>query len=266
MTAPDTAVTMDELEATAGSAAPAAPDLTKITLTGDDLPEPIKGKSVADMVAYTRGLQEALRTSETARQQSENVAKLATSRVGELASQPAPAPAPAPELSDDDLNKMYEENPIQAIRMMNQQAIRKAAAMFETRLEPLFNGTASSAEAQAKQKYTTEFGLFGDEIKELVERIPNKAAMSSSQGWDDLISYVRGRPGNHERLMAHHKDAEALQRRTEAQKRQVDEAGFTATSQVGTRRPNSPDQLDPIQKEIADKLGMTLEDYVKWMI
>lgn len=237
------------------------PRLDEIVLQGDAVPEAIRGKTAAEAVAMVNALSESLKLSERARQQAELTAATA------LKTQPivsAPEPEP-PEMSEEDLAQLHAEQPLVAIRVMNEQAIRKAEKNLEARLKPLFSGTASSIEQNARSKYPDEFKLFGDQITQMAQQIPNsQAVLSNPAAWDDLISLVRGRPGNIERLIEAKTAPNVEAIRRQAQETQVDSVGFSGTEPRSRAIPRNEAQLDAIQREIADKMGMSPADYIKW--
>ncbi len=253
-----TSVTMDEIEQLQQDQPEA--DLSKVTLVGDDVPEDLRGKSVKDALARLGGLSEALKVSEQARKQAETNAQLALSgRQDPPKSEEPPAPK---ELTEDELRELYEENPLQAISVMQDQAIRRAERNLESRLGPMMTGTAAQVENAVRAKYADEFELFGDQITSLAASVPNgKAVLSNPAAWDDLIALVRGRPGNIEKLITKKTSGRTVD---QARQEQIGATGFTGSGgQRGTTREVGG-QLDPIQKEIAEKLDMSEADYIKW--
>lgn len=240
---------------------PAPAKLEEVILQGDSVPEMLRGKSAAEAVAMMKGMSEALKLSEQARQQAELTAATA------LKTQPAPvAPEPEPqEMSDQELAELHAENPLAAIRVMNDQAIRRAERNLESRLKPLFNGSAVSAEQQARAKYADEFALFGDQITQMATQIPNsQVVLTNPAAWDDLISLVRGRSGNIERLIEKRTATNVEATRRQAQETQIDTVGFSGTEPRARPTARTVAQLDPIQREIAEKMGLTPDEYVKW--
>jgi len=237
------------------------PKLEEMMLDGDDVPEELRGKTAADAIARTKALSEALKLSEDARKQSDLMAQTA------LRTQPTPPAPPAeePEMSEEELTQLHEDNPLAAIRVMNAQAIRRAEKNLETRLRPLFSGTSKSVEEQARAKYADEFALFGDQITEIARQVPNaEAVLANPSAWDDIVSLVRGRPGNFDRLVERKSAPKTEETRRAAQNVQSETVGFSGTEARVGSRPMTVANLDPIQREIADKLDMTPEEYVKW--
>ncbi len=263
MTAPPNSVTLDEMEAAvAKSQGPDAVDPSQVKLDGDSIPEAFRGKTLADVLTSQDNLTRALKTSEEARQQVQ-----ATLEIASRAPAPAPAPPqvePEPEFTEEQIKEMYDEEPLKAIRVLQEQATKRVAAHYEQRLQPILKGSASGAEAQARAKYGEEFEVIGTEIMEAVEKLPDRQVMANPAAWDDIISYVRGSPGNFEKLLTHKADKQSQEAAEAAQKTQQVTAGYTAVAETRPASAQTVEDLDPIQKEIAATLGLSEEDYIKW--
>jgi hypothetical protein len=264
MTAPATvAETQVPLDADPGAAsAVPAPKPEEIKLEGDLIPENLRGKTVADALTEANRLKEALRISEEARQNTQRQFDLAI-----RAPAPAAPPPPAPEVeyTEEQLAEMHSTDPIKFTTYLTQRAIRQAERNLEARLGPLFQGTANATEATARTKYATEFKLFGDQIESIISQLPGgKAQMANPQAWDDLIALVRGRPGNFEKVMQHNSDAALAAQLASAQEAERLRSAHTVPSVVRGGAPSSPAQLDATQLEIADKLGLSPQEYVTW--
>jgi hypothetical protein len=239
-----------------------APKLADMKMEGDDVPENLRGKSATDVLLHVKALGEALKISEHARTQAEMTAQTALRTAQPVA---APVVEGPKELTDEELTEIHSADPLKAIRIMNEQAIRRAETNLEARLSPLFQGTSRSVEDQARAKYPDEFVLFGDQISQLVGALPNaKSVMSNPQAWDDLVSLVRGRSGNIEKLIEKRTQSVVTQQRETAQAQQVETMGFTEAAGRRSAIPQTVAQLDPVMREIAEKLDMTPEEYVKW--
>jgi hypothetical protein len=228
-------VTLDEMEK-ATQELPKVPSLADIKLEGDDVPAIVRGKSAQEAI---NGLVDALKVSEQARQQALLTAEAAVKTPAPVAPPPPPAPK---ELTIEELKALHDEDPFKAIQVMHQQAEQRVLRQYEERVRPLISGVASSAEQQARAKYADEFELFGDQIS------------------------VRGRGGNIEKLIERKTKPKVEERRATAQQQQAESVGFTDNSGSRGRKPSSVDQLDPIQREVAEKMGITPEDYIKHMI
>lgn len=252
-----TSITFDELEQqnAAADAGQQQADLGALTVDGQDIPEHLRGKSVKDLIAAIGAREEALRLSEAARLQSATPAPPA----------PVAPPPPEPELTDEQIAQMHEENPLKAIEAISDRAVKRAERNLEARLGPLVNGTASQVEAAIRAKYPDEFALFGQDITNIAANVPNaKAVLSDPTAWEQLIALARGRPGNFERLLEHKMNKSGGVTRQIAQQQQQDSVGFSDHSGGRGRAPTTVAGLDPIQREIAEKMGLTPEDYVKW--
>jgi hypothetical protein len=247
---------MEDIDAADAAAVAQAADVTQMNLGDDEsIPEDLRGKSVKDVIEALKGREQALKLSEAARLQA--------------TSTPMPvAPAPVveePEKTDEEIAQIYEENPLQAMELMSARSVRRAERNLETRLGPLMNGTAASVEQQARTKYVDEFALFGEEIIRVAGSIPNaKAVLSSPAAWDELVALVRGRAGNFDKLYEHKVAKAGGVTRETVQQDQVAGVGFSDNSGGRGRAPTSVAGLDPIQKEIAEKMGLTPAEYVKW--
>lgn len=257
-------VSIEDMEA---PKAPEATDLSKIKLDGDSVPELLRGKTMADVLTLFDGLSTSLKTSETARIQAEQLARMASERTLELAPK---EPEPEPELTDEQLQELHEKNPVEAIRIMQAQAEKRATRNLETRLGSLFTTTAAQVETQMRSKYAAEFELFGDDISRVLKIVPNKSqVLSNPAAWEDVISMVRGREGNFKRLLEHQAKPEIEQKRKGARETEALNVGFTEQAPGRTRLPASIDQMDDVMKEIARNLGFEptqkgYGEYLRW--
>jgi hypothetical protein len=243
------------------------PDLSKISVDGDDIPEALKGKSVRELLERQKSLEEALRMSEASRQEAMTMAQLAANRGSEQPKGEPTAPAPEPPITAEMVAEAFAEDQAQGIAMlqkMNQQAIDRAVDHFGKRLEPLISGSTSAVESQARQKYPDEFELYKDDIEKLISSLPNKSVMSTMQSWDDMIAYVRGRdPLKLYNFMA---TKEAKKRASEAQASERESVGFQAVGSGSQRTPQGGTGVvfDDTTKEICRVLGISEQEYAKW--
>jgi len=252
-----TSVSFDEMEAQLAEGKPGSSDLSA-TLSGEGVPDDLKGKPIKDIIAEIN----ARKATDAAAQAGREAAQRAIA-----AAQPAPAPAPVraepepeKELSEEELTKLYEENPVAAIKKMNEQAERRVMKNMEGRIAPMTGGFAQMAEQKAREKFADEFELFGAEIQQIIGTLPNPALMSNPKAWDDLIGLVRGRPGNFEKLLTHIKTKTAG---AGAQADQAAGAGFHAPP----RNPGPAEvrgQLTDVQRAVAREMDMTDEEYLFW--
>lgn len=254
-------MTIDDFEK--AQATPEPPKLDQIKLDGDGVPDDLKGKSVAEIVQMTKALAESLKLSERSRTQAEQMAAMATR------SAPAPVAAPAapaePELTDEQLAELHSTDPLRAIRYMQQQAINAASKNLEARIGNLFTSSAAVAETTAREKFKAEFEVLGPEISAMAKQIPNaEQVLTTPEAWERLISLVRGTPGNFEKVQQYYVSKATGRTLESARQQQQEDAGVSMVSSVRAPGPSIGVELDPIQKEIAGKLGLSEADYIKW--
>lgn len=199
-----------------------------------------------------RALQEALRISEEARRDH---------RV----ERPAETP-PEPKKTKEELAALMQSDPIAAIAYMQGESMKIVTENFERRFGSLMKGSESTAESLARQKYPTEFEMFGTQINEFIATLPeaNRASLGTTAGWDDLISWFRGRPGNFEKLSAKLVEKQTNAAAIAAQAAQAAGAGATIRSEVRSPQASGGGQLDATEKEIAKTLGLTDAEYITW--
>lgn len=231
-------------------------------------PEDIKtpdGKSLADILEHQRRLEESLKLSESAR--------IALQQAAERPASPAPQPQqPEPQrepLTREKLAEIYQEDPIKAIAMMQDDAIARAAEHFETRLNQLQVGTEGAAEDWAKKEFADEFAVLGKEINAFKAQIPDQSIFTTKKGWEDLVSYVRGQRGNFERYLEH-KTGNPPRTPSDARREAEDAAGFSTTSRQRSSIPDATRRLDPTTEAIAENLfpdltkEQAIAEYIKW--
>lgn len=262
---PNAGITFDEIERQlkAAETAALAPKLDDTKVDGEDVPEQYRGKTVKEILAQTKALEDTLRLSEQGRQQALTMAQMAANQRS-LPEAPK-APEPEPLVTAEEVAAAFAEDPAKGVQLMtkmNQQAIDRAAASYASRIDPLLQGTVGAVEAEARRKYPDEFQLYAEEIKAIQDKLPNKNAMSSLDSWDDLIAYVRGK--NPEKLFQHRLAAQSQQRQTEAQEQQRQTAGITMSSAQRTPAPTGGMVFDDITKEVCKVLGVSEADYAKW--
>lgn len=252
-------VTIEEMEQSL--AAPTPQKLSDIKLDGEGVPDELKGKSVAELVAQANGLREALLVSERARTQSDQMAALASRPVAA----PVEQPKHEPELTDEQLAELHSTDPLKAIRYLRDQGIREASKNLESRMGSLFTSTAAGAEREARTKYKAEYEVLGSEISAMVAQIPNASSvLTTPEAFDNLIAIVRGRPGNFEKMTQHYAVKAGAPTLDTARATQVADAGVTLASSMRTPIAASVGALDATQLEIANKLGLTPQEYLNW--
>jgi len=224
--------------------------------------EPPKAEAPAPSAEDPRvkALEEALRISEEARKKQE-----------ELLASFKPQPQPQRELSKEELAELYSRDPVAAIEYLQARSMKVIEENLSKRLEPLMSGGMLAAKQAAMAKYKDEFELFGKDIEALLSdpRI-SRESLSSPQAWDDLIAYVRGRPGNLEKLIEYKVAKEKESVRQQVQEREAAIAGAHARSDIRAPAPQPSRDLDDIEKEIARTIFAGLEpnkayeEYKKW--
>jgi hypothetical protein len=240
------AVTLDEMETEQEGDKDKGKKGGDTVAEGDDIPEEYRGKSLKDIIAIANTAREGIRTATSAAE--------AARAAAELSSQNRQAPAPVAdepkELSREEIKALYDEDPLKAIEVIEQQAARRIESHIESRLAPLTAGTMGSAENWARQEFPDEFELFEKDIKALVNNVPNKAVFTTKEGWQDAIAYVRGKGGNFEKLVDHRVEKKNAVERDTSRGRERDRVGFSgrSTNAGNTRAPSS-------DKNIADRMS-----------
>jgi hypothetical protein len=245
---------------------PAKTKLDEIKFEGDDVPEDLRGKTAADLLKLASGSRTLL--SEKDQQLAEINAKLAQLQ----ANPPGPVvekqPDEVPDKTIEELNEMFQKDPLAAIAEMTSAAERRVAKNVELRLGTLVTGSMANIEAAARAKYPDEFALFGEQIEAVKKAtVKDKSLLADPAVWDDMISFVRGKPANFEKLVEHRLKKNGKGADDEAHKQQVALSGPATTTTQRTPALKQPagGTLTEEQKHAADVLGMTHEDYLKWM-
>lgn len=209
-----------------------------------------------------KALQEALRISEEGRLRQEGMLRTRSE---------AAAPAGPAKLTKEQLAKLYEDSPLEAIAYMQEQANQTLLDNVSARLEPLVAGGATSAREMARVKYPDEFVLFGPDIQKMLDdpRV-SKSSMNNVQAWDDLMSYIRGQPANFEKLVEHRAAKTRNADAGAAQAAQAAAAGAHTRSDVRPPPASGGAVLDATEMEIARALApdkdpeQAYADYKTW--
>lgn len=267
-------MTLDEIGNEVRESQKPATDLSAIKLEGDNVPELARGKTAAELLQMVEGMQSALRTSEEARRQALALAETAAQR-GSNASAPAPAPPreEPKEMGDDELKQLMLDNPLEAVRIITRQTEARVTRNLEGRLGMLSSSSIDSQRQQAQQRHKEEFDILGKEIDAFVNQLPNKEVLSQPGAWDDLVSYVRGRPENFEKVLQHkmksYNPAPTLEGSRAGERDHA--TPNLRTSNGGDQRSTSsfsgkltPEKMDDTMKEIARNLGQTPEQYCRF--
>lgn len=254
---------LDFTELAEASATPPAPtDPATLKLDGDNIPEALRGKSLADVLALQA---EQTRALEASRTQIDSLRALSEAR----ASQPAPvaqppAPTAEPELTQEKLKEMYEQDPFAYQQYMFSQMDKKIKAQVNSTIAPFASTTASVSESQARQKFAEEFSVLGNEINQVLSQIPDKGVLAQPGAWDELMYYVRGK--NLDKLMEARTKKSNDAALEEARKREANGAGSvndgSRRSAGSTRQVIS--ELTPQQKDAARVLGITEAEYKQY--
>lgn len=229
----------------------------------------LEAKARADAAAAAppdprvRALEEALRISEEGRRRQEETLRSITpggKKVEET-----------PELTREQLAELFQKEPLAAIEYLQANAMKKLDESISRRLEPLVSGGATSAREMAKSKYPEEFTVLGPEIQAMLDdpRI-SKSAMNNIQAWDDLIAFIRGKPGNFEKLVEHRASKERGKAADDARAREAAAAGTHTRSDVRPPAPVVSGDLDDTEREIARTIHPDLApeeaytEYKRW--
>lgn len=254
MSEPTGGLTLEEIEAqikAAEAEVKTPPKLDDIIIDGEGVPEDVKGKKASEILQKMTALTESLRISEQARMQMQ-----AATTGREVA--PPPTPEAPKVMTEEEFDKLYQENPAKAIRQYLDGGLKRLDANFQQRVEPLKGSAAYSAEQMARTRYAEEFALFGQEIDELKKQVPADA-LARPESWEQMITYVRGK--NIDKIIEHR-----TKKQTEEAERTARESQPTSPA-FGNRRtpaPTGTNQLDAVTLEIAKNLGMSPEEYIKW--
>lgn len=242
---------------------PKPADLTQIKLEGDDVSPLLKGKTVAEALKIASGLEQGLKLSEDARKQAETLAQSMANRPASVAE--PPKPVEEPEMNQEQLDQLFETDRVKAIEYITQRSIKKAEDQVTRRLQPLFTGQMVAAETGARAQFATEFTLFGDEIQKVIEAMPDRSALSNPKAWSDLVSWVRGKPGNIEKYMTHMNNSNAAIAAAAARATQAASTGYSATGEsTRSAPPVGASSLDATEREIARVMGIPDADWAKW--
>lgn len=226
-------------------------------LDGDDVPDRLKGKTGREAAAYARALEDALRASESAREQ------LSQQRPSAL---PAPAPAPArpAELTDVQIREMLTASPEQAqqaVQIMIERALGPRDDNYRRRADTLTDSAARLAESEARARYPLEFSALGSHITALVAGLPDKSGLTTPDGWDNVVSYVRGK---------HIKEYDEARDRAKAQHREAERAGPSVNGTPRQRQASSGTITDATERKIMMGLDWDPDDpkqvreWLKW--
>lgn len=231
------------------------------SLTIDEGDDSIKGRSVKEVVERVKGLERALKISEEARLS------------GASRSEPVREEVPEKEPTDEELVDLMNKDGVKALQLIEARITKRLAAHVERRLGPISAGAEDTALQDAQRRYPDEFKLFQKEIAEFVAPLRGKNALGSPQDWDNVIAYIRGKPGNWERFYTSQTE-KATGGGTVAREKERKGAGHSSKPMRGgsgsEKETGSDYGLDDVQKEIARNLmpgapaAVAYREYRKW--
>lgn len=255
------ALDFEELEALSQPPAQQV-DPSTLKLDGEAIPEPLRGKTLNEVLALQAEMQRGLEASRT---QIESLRALNEARSQQPAAPSAPAqPQAEPEMSQAQLKEMYERDPFEYQQYMFSQMDKKIAKQVDSRVSPMAATTASAAEAQARAKFAEEFEVLGPEINQVLAQVPDRSALAQPGAWEQLMFYVRGQ---HMDKLLNARTAKANERSlAEARQREAQNGGVMND---GSRRSGGRaaiGELSATQKEICQVMGISEADYRKYYI
>lgn len=236
------------------AAAPPAPPAQPVAPEGSRW----AGKSMGEIVAAMEATERALQISEQAR-----LANRGQQQDQQQHEQPQ-------QLSREQIQELFQTDPVAAMEYVTEQARIVAEANIGQRLGALQQGTVSAAEAEARRMFPLEFELFGNDIAQFANALPDKSVLTTGQGWKDVVAYIRGREGNLDRYIE--RKTKAVDPAAVARDAQAAAAGANFSSATRNAMPAEPSgggQLDAVQMQIAQEfvnsgVFKTVDEYVKW--
>lgn len=256
----DHRVTMDDIGSM--NATPDAPDYSKITLDGQDIPEDLRGKPLNDAIREISGLRNALKISEDARIALKN-SQEALERGHAPAPPPPPSgPAPEPELNEDQLKELFENDPFKYHQYQAQQTEKRLLGMVRQQVQPIQGSAADFAIRQSKSTYADEWAAFGKDIETLISQAPDKSVFAAPGTMDQLMDYARGRNWKQFQEYLNSKNGGTLDSARQALASETPQ-DFSRTTPKAPNGSRKAQQLDETQKAIADAMGISHADYAK---
>lgn len=242
---------------------PTPQSLDDIRLDGDNVPELVRGKTASEAMRALDAMQTSLKASEEARRQAEQSYRQQGYQQQQQNQQGS--------YNREQMRELFEQDPVAAIEQMGGYLAQQLDTSLNTRLQPLTSGISSTAEAHARQQYAEDFELFGDQINQVVARLPDRSVLANKQSWDDLVSYVRGQPGNFDRIVD-----QRMQKQRETEAVAAREREQVTSGYAGRPRPSGQSadagggELDAVQKKMAQEfIGAGVfkneQEYKKWM-
>lgn len=219
------------------------------------------------LAAENDRLKEAFRNSESIRLALEMAGRQAPQQVQQQVVQQQQH---VQELTREQIATLFQEDPIAAVEYMQTAALQRVGGHFNARLEALSGNTVALQEGSARQRYAGDFELYGKDIEQYVRALPDKSVLGRPEGWDQLIGFVRGQPGNIEKFVEREIIRRSGTAATIARSEQIASAGFAATSRptVGGGSVSGGVEtfgLTQEQMRAADATGVSYKDYKAWM-
>lgn len=245
--------------------APTPTDFSQIKLEGDEIPQNLRGKSVADVLDQVNRLNQALQASEEARTALKNSQEALAEARRTPAPVASPAPQPEPELNEEQLDALFQENPRKYHQYMAEQAEKRLLSRVQGMIAPVVGNTTDMSVRDAQRRYPEEFSAFGKEIQNWIAGLPDKSILAAPGAMDEAMDYLRGK--NWKKFQEHlaSKQDGGLDRARE-QMGEETPVEFNRNPQppanVGGKKRGAV-QLDQTMKDIADILGVSYEDYAK---
>lgn len=184
---------------------------------------------------------------------------------------PAAPAAPIPQAQPqnytiEDLRKLAEEDPIQAMAFLAARAKDEAIRNLEGRIGSFASAGAVTAEAHARAQFPDVFEHYGDEVRELVQGL-DPVQRADPQAWANVAKYVRG--GHIDEIITRRTAEAEAKTKAEAQKAEADRVaaasrgGRTGRREAASAGGDKTYGLSAEQRRAAEVGGMTLEEYAR---
>lgn len=242
------------------------PKASEFVIDDEEAPEDLRGKSAADVLAELKRAREALRISEDARLALVNSQEALTDARKAPVAAPIAAPDPDPELTDEQLDALYEESPRKHAEYLQQRTETRLMRAVEQRVAPLAGSSSALMLRDAESRYPDEFAVFGKDIQNFISSMPDKSALSNPKAMDDLVDYMRGK--NYKKFEEYrlNKNKGDIDEARDSMRRETP-PGFERQPRLvggsggGGRKGGV--QLDQTQREVAAALGLSEAEYAE---
>lgn len=255
-------VTLDDIGSM--NETPTAPDYSKVTLEGDEIPEELRGKSLSDALKELSGLKNALKISEDARIALKNSQEALETRQQTPSPTPPPSPAPEPELTEDQLKELFESDPFKFHQYQAQQLEKRLLGTVQRSVQPVVGSAADFAIRESRSRFPDEWKAFGKEIETMISQLPDRSALANPGAMDQLMNYARGTHWQKFQEYLNSKNGGTLDEARDSLARETPQDFSRAPKQPSSPTPSRRQiQLDDVQKQIADAMGISHADYAK---